>query len=89
MTRYTIKVRSIDVDKVYRDPFQDSAGRWVVYPDEFVVFDSTQKNAGGEPCVWVNNPVWELDDPTGVLDPACPAERPVPAAHRRRSRRAR
>ena len=51
VTRYTIKVRSIDMGgKVYRDPVQDSAGRWVVYPDEFVVFDSTQKNAGGEPC---------------------------------------
>jgi hypothetical protein len=68
VARYTIKVRSIDTGgKVYRDPFQDSAGRWVVYPGEFVVFDSTQKNAGGEICVWVNNPAWELNDPTGVL----------------------
>ncbi len=68
VARYTIKVRSIDTGgKVYRDPFQDSAGRWVVYPGEFVVFDSTQKNAGGEQCVWINNPVWELNDPTGVL----------------------
>jgi hypothetical protein len=68
VTRYTIKVRSIDTGgKVYRDPFQDSAGRWVVYPGEFVVFDSTQKNAGGEICVWINNPAWEPNDPTGVL----------------------
>lgn len=67
VTRFTIKVRSIDVDKNYRDPFQDSAGRWVVYPGEFVVFDSTQKNAGGEICQWVKDPVWELQDPDGVL----------------------
>lgn len=68
ITRYTIKVRSIDTGgKNYRDPFQDSSGRWVVYPGEFVVFDSTQKNAGGEICQWINNPVWELNDPTSVL----------------------
>lgn len=67
--RYTIKVRSIDMGNFnYRDPFQDSAGRWVVYPDEFVVFDSTQKNAGGELCVWVDNPTWTLEDSKGVLE---------------------
>jgi hypothetical protein len=66
--RYTIKVRSIDMGNFnYRDPFQDAAGRWVVYPDEFLVFDSTQKNAGGELCVWINNPTWSLQDPGGVL----------------------
>jgi hypothetical protein len=67
VTRYTIKVRSIDVDKNYRDPFQDSVGRWVVYPGEFVVFDSTQKNAGGEICQWVSDPTWQMEDPEGVL----------------------
>ena len=70
ITKYAIKVRSIDNgNKVYRDPFQDSAGRWVVYPGEFVVFDSTQKNAGGELCAWIQNPEWALEDPTGVLAP--------------------
>jgi hypothetical protein len=68
ITRFTVKVRSIDVDKKYRDPFQDSAGRWVVYPGEFVVFDSTQKNAGGELCTWVNDPTWNLEDSNGVLE---------------------
>jgi hypothetical protein len=67
VTRFTIKVRSIDVNKNYRDPFQDSAGRWVVYPGEFVVFDSTQKNAGGEICTWVEDPEWEIQDENGVL----------------------
>ena len=69
VARFTIKVRSIDQGNFnYRDPFQDSVGRWVVYPDEFLVFDSTQKNAGGELCTWVNNPTWSLQDPTGVLE---------------------
>jgi hypothetical protein len=68
IVKYAIKVRSIDNgNKVYRDPFQDSSGRWVVYPGEFVVFDSTQKNAGGELCVWIQNPEWTLEDSTGVL----------------------
>lgn len=67
VTRFTIKVRSIDVDKNYRDPFQDAAGRWVVYPGEFVVFDSTQKNAGGELCTWITDPTWDLADPSAVL----------------------
>jgi len=67
--RYTIKVRSVDQGNFnYRDPFQDSQGRWVVYPDEFLVFDSTQKNAGGELCAWISNPTWSLNDPTGVLE---------------------
>jgi len=67
--RYTIKVRSIDDGNfTYRDPFQDSAGRWVVYPGEFLVFDSTQKNAGGELCSWIKDPTWSLDDPAGVLE---------------------
>jgi hypothetical protein len=69
VARYTIKVRSIDQGNFsYRDPFQDSVGRWVVYPGEFLVFDSTQKNAGGELCTWVNDPKWSLEDPTGVLE---------------------
>jgi len=68
VNRYTIKVRSIDMGNFnYRDPFQDAAGRWVVYPGEFVVFDSTQKNAGGDLCVWISNPRWTLQDPSGVL----------------------
>ena len=38
-----------------------------IYPGEFVVFDSTQKNAGGDLCVWITNPKWTLQDPSGVL----------------------
>jgi hypothetical protein len=60
VVRYTIKVRSIDVDggggQRFRDPYQNDLGQWVVHPDEFVVFDSTQKNAGGELCRVENYP---------------------------------
>jgi hypothetical protein len=70
IVRYTIKVRSIDRGGFdYRDPFQNADGQWVVHPDEFVVFDSTQKNANGELCKWETPPRWFLDDPSGVLDP--------------------
>ena len=68
VTRYTIKVRTIDRGGFnYRDPFQDGEGNWVVYPDEFVVFDSTQKNTGGELCQWVRDPVWTVEDPDNVF----------------------
>jgi hypothetical protein len=68
VVRYTIKVRTIDKGNFdYRDPFQDADGNWIVYPDEFVVFDSTQKNAAGDLCQWVRDPEWNVDDPTGVL----------------------
>jgi hypothetical protein len=32
------------------------------------VFDSTQKNAGGELCSWIKDPTWSLEDSTGVLE---------------------
>jgi len=68
VARYTIKVRTIDRGGFdYRDPFQDGEGNWVVYPDEFVVFDSTQKNAGGDICQWVNSPAWTVRDPDNVF----------------------
>jgi hypothetical protein len=54
IVRYTIKVRSIDLGGFdYRDPFQNADGQWVVHPNEFIVFDSTQKNANGELCKWI------------------------------------
>ena len=63
-----IKVRSIDVgDNKYRDPFQDKDGYWVLHKGEFVVFDLTQKNAGGAECKWVANPTWDVDDPGFVF----------------------
>jgi hypothetical protein len=64
VTSAFIKVRSIDVgNNVYRDPFQDRNGFWVVYNGEFVVFDLTQKNSGNQECKWVNDPKWHVEDP--------------------------
>ena len=40
---------------------QDGDGRWLVSPGERVDFDSTQKNAGGDICQWVSDPVWFID----------------------------
>jgi hypothetical protein len=63
-----IKVRSIEEDRVYRDPFQDSNGFWILYVNEFVVFDLTQRNAANQECKWVNDPTWEISD-TRTLRP--------------------
>lgn len=54
-------------DGTYRDKFQDSRGRWILHPGEFVVFDSTQLNANGDKCRWVRDPQYTLTDPSGVL----------------------
>lgn len=67
VARYTIKVRSIDVDggggQSFRDPFQNGEGQWVVHVDEFIVLDSTQKNATGELCRVENYPPsWYIDE---------------------------
>jgi hypothetical protein len=70
IVRYTIKVRSIDQGGFdYRDPNQNADGQWVVHPNEFIVFDSTQKNAAGELCKWIDPPRWFLEDDNGVLQP--------------------
>jgi hypothetical protein len=68
VVRYAIKLRSIDLgDFKYRDPEQDADGNWIVHPDEFVVFDSTQKNGAGELCKWVAPPTWKVEDPGFVF----------------------
>lgn len=75
VARYTIKVRSIDVagggGYSFRDPYQNAEGQWVVHPDEFVVLDSTQKNATGELCrVESYPPSWHIDEAgQRVLEP--------------------
>lgn len=33
-----------------------------MHPDEFVVFDSTQKNANNEECQWIKDPEWTVED---------------------------
>jgi hypothetical protein len=46
---------------------KDVLGRVMVERGDFVVFDGTQKNAGGEQCQWQHDPVWRVNDPAGVL----------------------
>jgi len=71
VTRYNIKLHSVrkpDGTEL-EEPFpQDTQGRYRVNPGDFIVFDSTQKNAAGEECQWLNDPVWKVDDPGNVMD---------------------
>ena len=71
VARYNIKLHSVrrpDGTEL-EEPFpQDSDGRYRVLVGDFLVFDSTQKNAQGEECQWINDPVWKIDDPNRVMD---------------------
>ncbi len=68
ITQAKIAIRSIDTGGFnYRDPQQDSAGNWIVYPGEFVVFDLSQRNGAGEKCQWINDPEWLVEDEDGAL----------------------
>jgi hypothetical protein len=69
VTKYTIKVRTVNNGE--RDPVQDELGRYIVYPDERVDFDSTQKNAGGEICQWINNPDWTINGAACPMESTC------------------
>ena len=69
VVRYTIKVRTVNNGE--RDPVQDSSGRYIVHPGERVDFDSTQKNAGGEICQWINNPDWTIDGGPCPMESVC------------------
>jgi hypothetical protein len=60
VTRYTIKVRT--VDNGARDPDLDGQGRYVVFVGERIDFDSTQKNAADQICQWKDNPMWLVND---------------------------
>jgi len=47
----------------------DEEGQFWVRTDDFIVFDSTQKNATGNPCqVESYPPTWHIDDPSGALE---------------------
>ena len=69
VTRYTIKVRTVNNGE--RDAEPDSSGRFIVHPGERVDFDSTQKNAGGEICQWVNNPEWTINGGNCPMETVC------------------
>ena len=71
VVRYNIKLHSVrkpDGTEL-EEPFpQDDQGRYRVNPGDFIVFDSTQKNANGDECQWINDPVWTVDDPANAMD---------------------
>jgi hypothetical protein len=69
VTRYTIKVRTVNNGE--REPEQDAQGRYIVHPGERVDFDSTQKNAGGEICQWINNPEWTINQGACPMESTC------------------
>jgi len=71
VSRYNIKLHSVRQPNgtELEEPFpQDNQGRYRVNPGDFIVFDSTQKNAEGEECQWVSDPVWKVVDDSRVMD---------------------
>jgi hypothetical protein len=71
VTRYNIKLHSVlqPNGTQLEEPFpQDNQGRYRVNPGDFIVFDSTQKNAEGNECQWLSDPVWTVDDPANAMD---------------------
>jgi hypothetical protein len=71
VARYNIKLHSVRQPSgtELEEPFpQDSQNRYRVNPGDFIVFDSTQKNANGDECQWINDPVWTVDDSANVMD---------------------
>jgi hypothetical protein len=70
VTRYNIKLHSVrraDGTEL-EEPFPADAEGYRVIPGDFIVFDSTQKNAAGEECQWVNDPEWSVEDPNRAVD---------------------
>jgi hypothetical protein len=71
VVRFNIKLHSVRQPNgtELEEPFpQDSTGRYIVNPGDFIVFDSKQKNADGEECQWVSDPVWKVEDEARVMD---------------------
>lgn len=70
VVRYSIKLHSVrkpDGTEL-EEPFpQDDNGWYRVTIGDFIVFDSTQKNADGNECQWINDPVWNIDDPSSAV----------------------
>ena len=60
ITRFTIKPRIVEPD--VRDPDVDAQGRFILRREERVDVDGTQKNASNEICVWINPPLYLIND---------------------------
>jgi hypothetical protein len=79
VARYNIKLHSVrKPDGIeLEEPFpQDDQGRYRVNPGDFIVFDSTQKNADGKECQWINDPVWKVDDSANNVMDRRPSSNP-------------
>jgi hypothetical protein len=64
-------VKSVEVKRgsgQYRDPVKDQAGRFILYVGEWVILDSTQRNAAGQICRWKKNPRYSWDNFDGMMD---------------------
>jgi hypothetical protein len=60
ITRFTIKPRIVEPD--VRDPAVDAQGRFILFREERVDVDGTQKNSSNEICTWINPPVYLVND---------------------------
>jgi hypothetical protein len=52
----------------YRDPQKDADGTFVLYVGEYVVIDSTQRNADGQVCRWKHDPRYSWDNFDDMMD---------------------
>jgi hypothetical protein len=59
ITRFTLKIRIVEPD--VRDPAQDAEGRFILFREERVDIDGTQKNSSNEICTWINPPVYMVN----------------------------
>ena len=60
IVRFTIKPRIVEPD--VRDPEVDAQGRFILFREERVDIDGTQKNSSNEICAWINPPVYLVND---------------------------
>jgi hypothetical protein len=60
ITRFTIKPRIVEPD--VRDPEMDAQGRFILFREERVDVDGTQKNSSNEICAWINPPAYLVND---------------------------
>jgi len=52
----------------YREVVKDADGVFVLYVGEYVVIDSTQRNADGDVCRWKHDPRYSWDNFDDMMD---------------------
>jgi hypothetical protein len=53
---------------VFRPVEKNNKDEFVLYVDEFVVLDATQRNAAGQICVWKKSPYYSWDNFDEMMD---------------------